>query len=162
MENLTKALYMAAGVLIGILVLTAFVWVFSNGGKFLASFEDEGNIKQVEQFNAELLAYQKENNTIYDVISAINKVKDINEQYSYDSQSSIQVVVTGIYELNIDNSENFIGSEISLTDLIRNYGRLVDPITLDEDEKDERRYERYFTGQITYGDQGKINLITFN
>ena len=162
MENITKALYMAAGVLIGLLILALFVWIFSNGGKFLATFENEGNIKQVEQFNAELLAYQKEENTIYDVVSAINKVKDINEQYSYDSQSSIQVVVTGIYELNIDNSENFIGSEISLTDLIRNYGRLVDPTTLDEDEKDERIYENYFTGQITYGDQGKINLITFN
>lgn len=142
MENITKALYMAAGVLIGLLLLAAFVWVFSNGGKFLASFEDSGDIKQVEQYNAELLVYQRENNTIYDVVSAINKAKDINEQYLYDSQNSIRIVVTGIYELNIDNSENFIGSEASLTDLIRNHGRLIDSITLLEDEKDERRYER--------------------
>ena len=151
MENITKALYMAAGVLIGLLVLSAFVWVFSNGGKFLASFEDEGNIKQVEQFNAELLAYQKEDNTIYDIVSAINKAKDINEQYLPDESNCIQIKLGSTIILEKDN--DLLVDLIE--DLIKVYGQTTENDT-------SYRYRAYFTGTIHYNEQtGKIDKIEF-
>lgn len=158
MENITKALYMAAGVLIGILILTAFVWVFSNGGKFLASFEDSGDIKQVEQFNAELLAYQKEDNTIYDVISVINKAKDINAQNLFDQTNSLKIEITGIYELDTTNNYDKFNLGIGftkLTHLIEEYGKTTENDT-------SYNYQAYFEGEIRYNTKtGKINLITF-
>ena len=170
MENITKALYMAAGVFIGLLILSAFVWVFSNGGKFLASFEDSEILKQVEQYNAELLVYQKsydatkpnskyELNTIYDVVTAINKAKDINAQNLFDESNSLEINVIGIYTLDYENKE---GGPAALQQLIPTYGQLVDPETLPEEDKDKRRYLNYFTGEIHYNNQtGKIDLITF-
>lgn len=170
MENITKALYMAAGVLIGILVLTAFVWLFTNGGKFLASFEDSGNIKHVELYNADLLVYQKsydstepdseyDLNTIYDVVTAINKAKDINKQNLFEEINGLQIEVNGIYSLDYKNDE----TGTSFEQLIPTYGGLIDPTILTDNQKNERRYSYYFTGAIEYDEStGKICKITFD
>lgn len=175
MENATKALYMAVGVIIGILILTAFVFVFRNGGKFLGSLNEQEISKKIEEYNADLVVYQRDNNTIYDVITACNLAYDINKKNDYDNVNylKIQIDIDGtIY--TVENLESLKSGfvkqgviEISIVSLINKevdgnkLSALVDETV--NDAHNEREYVHTFTGEVTYDEQtGKINLIIFN
>ena len=100
MENASKALIMAAGVLIGIMVLSLAVYLFVTFGS--ASVELHGQIEQdrINQFNAQFTTYQsRQDITIYDIITVANLAKDNNEYYgltsSDDSNYYISVSIIG-------------------------------------------------------------------
>ena len=83
MENASKALVMAAGVLIGIMILSLAVYLFATFGA--TSAEMHGQIEQdrINQFNAQFTSYEgKQDITIYDIITVVNLAKDNNESYS--------------------------------------------------------------------------------
>lgn len=157
MENATKALYMAIGVFIGILILTAFVFVFVKGGSFLGTAEEKEITRQLEEYNADLIIYQKDNNTIYDVISACNLAYDINKQNDYDNVNYLIIKFEGTEDFELENKKEqkkgYIGNK-SLTELITQYGGTVSDTSYE--------YKHKFEGEVSYSKQtGKINLITF-
>ena len=53
MENASKALLMAAGVLIGILILSLAVFLFANFGSASAEINRQNEIKRINEFNAQ-------------------------------------------------------------------------------------------------------------
>lgn len=81
MENASKALIMAGGMLIGILVLTLAVYLFSTFGTQASKVGDRVKEQQIEKFNSDYTSYiDKENITIYDVITVANRAKTYNEK----------------------------------------------------------------------------------
>lgn len=107
MENASKALIMAAGVLIGLMVLTFFVYLFSTFGASTAQMEDKINQDQLNQFNSQFTSYEGKELTIYDVITVANLATNNNIAYSYtkrDTSSDKDSYVSVI--LNKNHIEN--------------------------------------------------------
>ena len=84
MENASKALIMAAGVLIGIMVLSLFVYLIFTFGSNTARIYDEQAKQQLEEFNSQFTAYDgREDLTIYDVVTLANRAKESNDTYDF-------------------------------------------------------------------------------
>jgi len=99
MENASKALLMAAGVLIGILLISLAVYLFADFGATSAKINAQNAQKQVSQFNSKFTSYEgKDGLTIYDVITVIGYAKENNDYYDGVNEYKISV--------NIDNSIN--------------------------------------------------------
>lgn len=85
MENAVKALLMAAGVLIGILILSLGVTLYSA----LSSYTEESqrNIEQnaLNTFNAQFTGYLRDDLTIQDVVTVANIAYENNRNYEVDS-----------------------------------------------------------------------------
>lgn len=98
MENATKALIMAAAVLIGVMILSLAVYLFMYLGSYAEGVENQNRENQISQFNSQFLSYQgKEGLTIYDVITIANMAKDYNKANGFNNTSDlgyIQVLIT--------------------------------------------------------------------
>ena len=82
MENASKALLMAAGVLVGILILTLAVYLFTTFGATSAELHDLNQQSQIDKFNIQFTQYEgKSDVTIYDVITVANLASDNNKYY---------------------------------------------------------------------------------
>ena len=173
MENATKALLMAAGVLIGILILTAFILVFRRGGQMLETVDNKKSTEVIEEYNSKLIIYNRDNNNIFDVITACNMAFDINTQNMFDSISGLGI------EINIKGSnyslqrgdDSQVKGEIGGRRLTSFINEKIDGKTLGEIEKRKEKiddieqivheYCHTFTGQVEYDSTGRINQINF-
>lgn len=82
MENASKALIMAAGILIGVLILSLTVYLFVTFGETSKQIHTEIDINRLNEFNAQFTSYEtKDDNTIYDIISVANLARENNEYY---------------------------------------------------------------------------------
>lgn len=89
MENASKALLMAAGVLLGIMILTLAVYLFINFGGTSAQIYEQIRQSEIEKFNAKFIVYEeKENTTIYDIITVTNLAKENNRYYNLKEQDA--------------------------------------------------------------------------
>lgn len=88
MENASKALIMAAGVLIGIILLSLMVYMFTNFAITSAEVHKENEQNQLNQFNSQFTSYVgKEGLTIYDVVTVANLATESNIYYEYPQES---------------------------------------------------------------------------
>lgn len=81
MENASKALIMAAGVLLSVMVFGIVVYFFSRLSAIPTSEEEATLIEQVQKFNLEYEIYDKRLMYGVDVISVLNKANSNNEKY---------------------------------------------------------------------------------
>ena len=80
MENAVKAMYIAAGVLIGILILTLGVTLFASLQSYVESSQDQIRFNDINSFNAKFTGYINSDDgqrttfdlVIQDVVSAAN------------------------------------------------------------------------------------------
>lgn len=163
MENSVKALNILWGMLIGLMVLSVLVLVFSKGGQLLFNIDNSKEAENIAAYNAKLLAFVSEEpysghtdyKTIFDVISAINLAKDINEQNGYDESNCLEIEIDLIGNLNYKNDRTGFLNTLSNAELINKYGQKV---SLEE-------WEYKFKGKIPedgYNDNGKICKINFS
>ena len=95
MENAVKAMYIAAGVLIGILILTLGVTLFASLQSYVESSKDQIRFNDINSFNAKFTGYINSDDghsttfdlVIQDVISAANLAYENNVQLNYDAYS---------------------------------------------------------------------------
>ena len=122
MENASKVLIMAAGVLIGIMILSLAVYLFATFGA--TSAEMHGQIEQdrINQFNAQFTSYEsKQDITIYDIITLVNLAKDNNESYALTEATDTNYYITVNATLRSGNQFNLEKKNSQyLQDLIRN------------------------------------------
>ena len=76
MENASKALLIAGGVLIALIILTMFIVMYNNMANIQKEQEEQTRIEQIAAFNAEFEAYNKKVMYGTDVITLINKVAE--------------------------------------------------------------------------------------
>ena len=98
MENASKALIMAGGVLIGILILSLAVYLFTSFGAESKKMYDRIESNQLTQFNAKYNIYaDRKDLTIYEVISVANQANENNKNYKlytdYETEYKIQIVL---------------------------------------------------------------------
>jgi hypothetical protein len=95
MENANKALIIAGGTILGIMILSLLVYLFRAGGKVSQSIDDKQIYHNTQLFNQQFENYageDKENN-ISDVITLINLAVDANKDAGYNDRKSVSVNV---------------------------------------------------------------------
>ena len=81
MENASKALMIAAGTLIGIMIIGTLVYFYNSLKGFPEQQNEAELLKQISAFNTEYEAYNKKIMYGTDLISVLNKAKNNNEKY---------------------------------------------------------------------------------
>lgn len=98
MENASKALIMAGGILIALMVASLMVYLFTTYGSQAKDMYDRiYERQQIEALNEYTKYEGSKDNTIYDVVTVINKAQDNNESLNLVSgqQGYINVKFTG-------------------------------------------------------------------
>ena len=98
MDNASKALIIAGGMLIAIMVASLFVYLFTTYGNYAENMYDRINQRQLTEANNEYTKYEgSSDNTIYDVITVANKAKDHNTSLDIaeGDRGYIRVVIVG-------------------------------------------------------------------
>lgn len=85
MENTAKALYIAGGVLLAVIIMSLIAYFFSSISSWPQQQDDTLSTEQLAKFNAEYEVYDKSAMYGTDVISCLNKVRSNNEKYVDES-----------------------------------------------------------------------------
>ena len=98
MENASKALLMAAGVLIVILIVSVFMFFINQVSDYQKTNEDAIKDSQLSTFNEQFAQYARKDLKGVDIISVVNKVVNFNQKNSgageIDYTQKITVKVT--------------------------------------------------------------------
>lgn len=149
MENASKALLMAAGILIGLILLTSGVYLFntirsSQQAKY-ANLSEE----QILAYNAEFESYDKQRMYGTDVITVLNKARDNNKRYEDDDSNHIYIAFKLIDNVNV---------------VIRTYtwnGRKFEATTNKTISRGNNKYQYNFVAGQTYSlrNSGQAEMI---
>lgn len=126
MENAAKALLIAGGVLIAIIIITMFIIMYTRVADIQHKQEEQKELEQLTAFNAEYEAYNKKIMYVTDVITLINKVAENNKKYAGNSQYLIEITVNGTVKTNstdlignVEEKKTFKCEKIEYNDLGR-------------------------------------------
>lgn len=136
MENSSKALVIAAGILIAVLLLSLFAYLYISMNDFSNTYNENISSQRLQAFNAQFEVYNGRTDlTIQDVVSVASLAKEINTK-NQDEKILVNTNITNLNE-NMDNNEKFT----SLIDYV-NY--------------------TFKCTEITYSENtSKVNSITF-
>ena len=82
MENASKALIMAGGVLLVMLIIAILIFSWGKFSDFYNGEDEIVNTKDVTEFNLQFTTYDRKNVYGYELISLANKIADYNDRYS--------------------------------------------------------------------------------
>lgn len=116
MENATKALIMAAEVLVGVMIISVGVYLFRTYGDFSSGTNKEIEDAQIAEFNQQFQKFYgtttKANGkeepvecTIHDITSLANLAKKNNSEYELTEQSGYSNS-TYYVQIDVDNHKN--------------------------------------------------------
>lgn len=88
MENATKALLMAAGILIAIIVLSLAIVVYGRVTSYYQLKQRNISEEQLTAFNNEYSVYDREDVTGFELVSLINKTIDYNQNKVYGASNT--------------------------------------------------------------------------
>ena len=143
MENASKALEMAAGVLLAVLIMTLVAYFFTSISSWPEQEDDEKSSVQTSQFNLEYEVYDKKGMYGADVISCLTKAINNNEKY-YEGENFLsgqrygETYWVNVYvHLNSDLEEQMIVYHMEAEDngiykQVLQYGNKCEDYTLEE------------------------------
>ena len=109
MENASKALLIAGGVLLAMMILALAVYVFTAMGGFAESQDRKKLTEQIEAFNNSYLAYNKSVMYGTDVLTVSNKAEENNLAYkdNLDYCVDVKAINKDGNEISIENTHDF-------------------------------------------------------
>ena len=100
MENASKALVMAAGILIGVLIISLAVYLFVDFGTTSAKIHQQTEERQITELNSKFTSYERKNDlTIYDVVTVAGYACENNKYYENAEEYKIIVRLSGKGEI---------------------------------------------------------------
>ena len=156
MENASKALLMAGGILIALLVIGTLILMFSDISDYQNSKNNMQKSLQIAEFNNQYMPYNKDDLTIMELKTVYNKIM------SHNSRNPEIIIEFNGYE-GVGDTNNQLGKlgqyvngarTTIIEDLIIN----SDFSQIDEKIKMKTSYKCI---EITYSNEGYINGITF-
>ena len=150
MENASKALLMAAGVLIGVLILSLAVFLFMDFGATSNGIYSEVQSNQLTQYNAQYTVYSGRTDiTVYEIVSVINLAKQNNQDYkdysNFENDYQVVVKVSGTDYTQKDSNE--VQNLLESRNKVDNEGNLEYTFSCDD---------------ISYHPNGKVSIICFS
>ncbi len=153
MENASKALLMAAGVLMGVVILSLAAYLFVTFSSSADDVKSEIANNQLNKFNSQFLAYeQREDLTVYDILTAVNLAENNNEYYQLKSGDTNYITVM------IDNS---VVTSTEIEEKIK-------PENLEEGEMKEdnnlggKSLKNYKCKVLLSDITGRVNVVNFS
>lgn len=118
MENASKALIMAASILLGVMIISIGVALFTTFSNFSKSTLEKVEETKIADLNNNYLKYENGNATAHDIVSVANLAKENNIKYEIQNQTRydentyyVQVKVDKIYnfeKLEEEEKNNFL------------------------------------------------------
>lgn len=102
MENASKALVMAGGVLIALMVIATLVYAANMWGIFPSASEESEASKQLAKFNMEYESYNKQVLYGTDLVSVLNKAIDYNKALPDAEKATAQINIQVTMKKNVD------------------------------------------------------------
>ena len=156
MENATKALIIAGGMLIAMIIVGLLVFGYTQLRQYQQTAYDEESTRQLADFNERFEAYNRTTVRGYQIISLGNLVYDTNIRYAdYQGYEDVAVQVKGL--TNLYDSNRSPDEKVDLVNFVQEtYNRL------NGDQKNAVK-EAYFecTG-VTYGVSGRVTRMEFS
>lgn len=124
MENAVKALLIVAGVLIGVMILSLSVALYSSLSGYVESSHEDIRNKELKQFNNQYTKYIDVELTIHDVVTAANTACESNLKYNLTEpdENNYYVTINVIPgNTNLERNINLISSEILENGLGKKY-----------------------------------------
>lgn len=152
MENASKALLMAAGVLMGVVILSLAAYLFVTFSSSADDVKSEIANNQLNKFNSQFLAYeQREDLTVYDILTAVNLAENNNEYYQLKSGDTNYITV------KVDNSV------VNSTDIEKK----IKPENLEKgemkvDNLEGKSLKNYRCNVLLSAITGRVNVVNFS
>ena len=104
MENASKALLMAGGILVGVLILALMVTLFFSSKELTSSYDKRKQEEAVQQFNVNFTQYLGQDLTIHQVITITNFAAQNNVNITGGKTTSdiSEDTLNKVYKLTID------------------------------------------------------------
>ncbi len=137
MENAARALTMAAGVLIGIMIISIAVYLFTSLGNTSSEIYSKVEQTKIDKFNSQFLKYYRlDTCTAHDIVSIANLAKNSNEYYELEEGSGYN------YYVNV--------SVYNVSEKIEHFEKL-----------DDAKYTEFIQNNSTVEEKGKIKEIKY-
>lgn len=184
MENASKALLMAASILIGLIVLSLGVYLVNTFKSFSQDYNESLEIQRMQQFNAQFTAFSTRSNvSIHEIMTLANYAKEFNStnnieptnnQYinvniKFKNKPKIDITNESIYptEEYKKNPNKFISALLDGTYVYNLYGDEVEKegqyqYDYNETTKKKTYYNCYeCTDYEVNPETGRVESITF-
>lgn len=143
MENATKAMLIAAGVLIGVMILSLGVALFSELQAYVESSYERIRFNEQNAFNSQFTKYEDSTSTIQDVVTAANLAYQNNVDYNANESergnASTLYVAVYLDGTSIESTINEENVNLLSTNLDKKY-----TCTVKFSQETGRVYELYF------------------
>lgn len=153
MENASKALLIAAGVLMGVVILSLAAYLFVTFSSSADDVKSEIANNQLNKFNSQFLAYeQREDLTVYDILTAVNLAENNNKYYQLEPGDTNYITV------KVDNSV------VNSTDIEKK----IKPESLEkegemkEDNLGGKSLKNYRCNVLLSDITGRVNAVNFS
>lgn len=157
MENASKALLMAGGILIALLILGALIMMFTSLQDYQNTNDAQTKNSQIAQFNNQFEPYNKDSLTLMELKSVYNKIESNNNQHSKDNDGNIDKKSGYYIEHNI---EEIVRSVLSSEDFNK-FKTATEFRNIDDERKQNLRFHCE-KGSIEYKNlDGRISKMTF-
>ncbi len=165
MENASKALIIAGGVLISIIAISLFTYMYGSISTLVSSSETDYQAEEISTFNSGFEAYNKKLMYGTDVISVYNKAEDNNTNYRSTSGDEYYV------EIFVSTTEGSVTTDtcVSLMDnpsiMNGTYGHNVTTTeggyTITAWEEKEFKRCTFQCIQVDYNSYGRVSALYF-
>jgi hypothetical protein len=114
MENASKALLMAGGILIALLIIAMLLYSFSSMSGYFDEKNSQEETEQLTEFNNQFEAYNRKLLRGTEVISVMNKVLDNNKKYGEDGYNieeylmevEFEITEKMVYKVTVENNKS--------------------------------------------------------
>ena len=160
MENASKALLMAAGVLIGVLILSLAVFLFVSFGGTSAKIHDTVQKKQLAKFNTQFTNYEtKESVTIYDIVSVANLATENNRENQLQKKTASTNGIDNYITVKLKGRCIEGGENTDIKQLEDDYNK---KIIEDINRQNNGELKKYKAKTYVSTETGRVYLIEFS
>lgn len=119
MENASKALTMAAGILVGVLILALMVTLFASSNEISTEYEQTKQSEAIQQFNTNFTKYLGQDLTIHQVVTMQNFASKSNNKVCDVVVTNMgRTIESDIREVN-QKYEDYTGQNVKLEIIYR-------------------------------------------
>ncbi len=158
MENASKALLMAGGMLIALLVIGALVLMFNQIGDYEKGNQGIKKTSEIAEFNIDFVRYTEGNIKGVDIISLANKVINFNSKngilnsIDYSKKITLNIDVNDFSKLFGSNSYEIKNYDNDFMKTIKKFSSLENTYTLSKMDELSSNYDSIVNGNKTIGD----------